>query len=177
MLSTTQIRPLRRSFVLAVTAAVTALGSAQMASAQTTNNVMNHQQARQLIAPFYDMLNQPATKNLKAIAEANIAPDWRSVGGEGNVKGRDAFVGQVGGFGKLIPDLAWRIKDVLVDGDRIIVRSEASGTPVGPFFGVPASGKSFKIMTIDIHTVKNGKLVEAHHVEDWAGALRQLRNN
>ncbi len=36
------------------------------------------------------------------------------------------------------------------------------------------SGKNFRIMTIDIHTVQNGKLVAAHHIEDWAGAIRQL---
>lgn len=81
---------------------------------------------------------------------------------------------QVGGFGKLIPDLGWEIKEVLVDGNRIIVRGEARGTPQGAFFGVPAGGKSFQIMTIDIHTVANGKLAAAHHVEDWAGAIRQL---
>ncbi len=63
----------------------------------------------------------------------------------------------------------------MVHGDRIIVRSEASGTPAGPFFGVPPTGKSFKIMTIDIHTIKDGKAITAHHVEDWAGALRQLQ--
>ena len=62
----------------------------------------------------------------------------------------------------------------MVDGNRIIVRSVASGTPVGPFFGVPPSGKTFKIMTIDIHTIIDGKAITAHHVEDWAGALRQL---
>jgi predicted ester cyclase len=93
---------------------------------------------------------------------------------EADFKGRDGFVAQVGGFGKLIPDLKWDIKEVMVDGNRIIVRSEASGTPVGPFFGVPPSGKTFKIMTIDIHTIKDGKAITAHHVEDWAGALRQL---
>ena len=62
----------------------------------------------------------------------------------------------------------------MVDGNRIIVRSEASGTPAGPFFGAPPSGKTFKIMTIDIHTFQGGKAITAHHVEDWAGALRQL---
>ena len=81
---------------------------------------------------------------------------------------------QVTGFGKLIPDLTWDVKEVLVAGDRVIVRSEASGTPQGPFFGVPLGGKSFQIMTIDVHTVSDGKLVTAHHVEDWAGAIRQL---
>lgn len=74
----------------------------------------------------------------------------------------------------MIPDLRWEIKDTLVDGNRIIVRSEASGTPTGPYFGVQLTGKSFRIMTIDIHTIKDGKAVTAHHVEDWAGAIRQL---
>jgi predicted ester cyclase len=74
----------------------------------------------------------------------------------------------------LIPDLRWEIKDTLVDGNRIIVRSEASGTPTGPFFGVEPTGKSFRIMTIDIHTIKDGKAVTAHRVEDWASAVRQL---
>jgi len=136
---------------------------------------MTVEQARQQIAPFYDMLNQPASKDLKALSEQALSPDWKSYSSETDFKGRDGFVAQVGGFGKLIPDLKWDIKDVLVDGHRIIVRSEASGTPVGPLFGVQPTGKSFKIMTIDIHTIKDGKAITAHHIEDWAGALRQLQ--
>lgn len=135
---------------------------------------MNQEQARKVIAPFYDMLNTPATKDLKALAESSVAPQWRSYSAEGVSKGREEFVAQVTGFGKLIPDLAWDIKEVFVDGSRVIVRSEASGTPNGPFFGVPYSGKSFRIMAIDIHTVQDGKLITAHHVEDWAGAIRAL---
>ncbi len=161
-----------RRTVLLVAVAAASLATVQVASAQTA---VSNQQARQLIAPFYEMLNKPAGKDLKAMAEATIAPNWRSFSGEGKFKTREEFVATAGGLGKLIPDLAWSIKDVLVDGDRIIVRGEATGTPAGPFFGVPVSGKSFRIMSIDIHTVKDGKLVEAHHVEDWASALQQLR--
>jgi predicted ester cyclase len=135
---------------------------------------MTVEQARKQVSPFYEMLNQPATKDLKALSEQVLSPDWKSYSNEVDFKGRDGFVAQVTGFGKLIPDLKWDIKDVMVDGNRIIVRSEASGTPVGPFFGVAPSGKSFKIMTIDIHTIRDGKAITAHHVEDWAGALRQL---
>ena len=75
----------------------------------------------------------------------------------------------------LIPDLAWEIKAIVADGDTIVVRSEASGTPAADFMGVPHGAKRFAIMTIDIHTLADGKLVRAHHVEDWAGALRQLK--
>ncbi len=167
----------QRLFASAAFATMAALAVANPSFAQTATQgrpMMTHEQARRVVAPFYDMLNKPATKDLKALGESAIAPQWRSYAGETNFKGREEFIAQVGGFGKAIPDLAWDIKEVLVDGNRIIVRSEASGTPSGPFFGVPHGGKSFKIMTIDIHTVKDGKLVEAHHVEDWAGAIRQL---
>lgn len=156
----------------ALAATVLAIGTLHTTSAFT--QAMTVEQARKQVAPFYDMLNQPAGKDLKALAEQALSPDWKSYSSEVDFKGRDAFVAQVGGFGKLIPDLKWEIKDVLVDGNRVIVRSEASGTPVAPFFGTPPSGKTFKIMTIDIHTIKDGKAVTAHHVEDWAGALRQL---
>ncbi len=53
-----------------------------------------------------------------------------------------------------------------------VVRGRASGTPQGPLFGV--DGKGFDIMSIDIHRVQDGRIVESYHVEDWAGALRQL---
>ena len=151
-----------------------ALAVAAMTATSVWAQTMTVEQARKQVAPFYEMLNQPATKDLKALSEQALSPDWKSYSSETDFKGRDGFVAQVGGFGKLIPDLKWDIKDVLVDGNRIIVRSEASGTPVAPFFGVPPSGKSFKIMTIDIHTIKDGKAITAHHVEDWASALRQL---
>lgn len=158
-----------RKSLLAAGLAISAVATS--AQAQQT---MSTAQARALVEPFYSMLNQPATKDLKSLAEQVLSPDWKSYSGETEFKGREAFVGMAGGFGKLIPDLKWDIKDVLVAGDRVIVRSEASGTPVGPLFGVPASGKSFKVMTIDIHTFKDGKAVTAHHVEDWASALKQL---
>jgi len=153
--------------------ALTAAAAAMQAVPAIAQN-MTIEQARKQVAPFYEMLNQPATKDLKALSEQALSPDWKSYSGETDFKGREAFVGQVTGFGKLIPDLKWDIKEVLVDGNRIIVRSEASGTPVAPFFGVPVGGKSFKIVTLDIHTIKDGKAITAHHVEDWAGAIRQL---
>ena len=160
-------------FITRLTTAA-ALTVAAMTATSVCAQTMTLEQARKQVAPFYEMLNQPATKDIKALSEQALSPDWKSYSSETDFKGRDGFVAQVGGFGKLIPDLKWDIKDVMVDGNRIIVRSEASGTPVAPFFGVPPSGKGFKIMTIDIHTIKDGKAITAHHVEDWASTLRQL---
>ena len=135
---------------------------------------MSRDAARSIVAPFYDALNQPATKDVTALVEGAALADWRSYSADGVSKSRDEFIQQVKGFGKLIPDLTWAIREVLADGDTIVVRSEASGTPAADFFGVPHGGKSFRIMAIDVHKVAGGKLVTAHHVEDCASAIRQL---
>ena len=135
---------------------------------------MNYDTERSLVAPFYEALNQPATKDVAGLVRGATSTNWRTFSGETMSKGQEEFIQQVVGFGKLIPDLAWTIKDILTDGDTIVVRSEASGTPVGDFFGVPPNGRSFHIMTIDLHTVKEGKLALVHHIEDWATAIRQL---
>ena len=134
---------------------------------------MNTEEAKHFIQPFYEMLNKPQSKDLTTLS-AILAPNWRSYSGETTSKGKNEFIGQVGGFGKIMPDLEWNIKEVFVDGNKIIVRSEVKGTPVEDLFGIPKTGKSFAIMTIDIHTVEGNKLIAAHHVEDWAGAMKQL---
>jgi predicted ester cyclase len=135
---------------------------------------MTREAATLLVAPFYEALNSPGTRDVARLVEGAASPDWRSFSAEGVSKGRDEFVKQVVGFGKAIPNLAWTVKEVLADGDRIVVRSEASGTPAGDFMGVPHAGRRFAVMAIDVHTVRDGKLVTAHHVEDWASAIRQL---
>lgn len=58
--------------------------------------------------------------------------------------------------------------------DRIIVRGEATGTPVADFFGAAPTGKSFRTMAIDLFTVRDGKLAKAYHIENWTAALQQI---
>ncbi len=135
---------------------------------------MTRESARALVAPFYDALTAPATKDVAALVSSVASPDWRSFGSANTSKGREDFVKQVMGFGKVIPNLAWDVKELLVDENKIVVRSEASGTPVADFMGATPGGGSFSVMTIDIHTVEGGTLVRADHVDDWAAALRQL---
>ncbi len=129
-----------------------------------------------LVQKFYDFLSNPTSAQHADALKSAVAADWESIGGySGKIKSRDAFVGQVGGFGKLIPDMNWAVEEMIQAGDRVVVRGRATGTPAGPMFGVDGKGKSFDIMSIDIHTIEGGKIVRTYHVEDWAGALRQLK--
>ena len=86
----------------------------------------------------------------------------------------DQVIAGVGARLKSIPDLKWEIKDIVVAGNQVTVRGEATGTPAGEFMGAPHTGKSFKLMSIDVHTLEAGKMVRSYHIEDWIGAVRQL---
>ena len=128
------------------------------------------------VQTFYDFLSNPGSKKHAEIFQGNVSADWQSIGNySGKNKTADTFVGQLGGFAKLIPDMKWQVEEMIQLENRVVVRGKASGTPVGPLFGVDGKGKSFTIMSIDIHTLEDGKIIRTYHVEDWAGALRQLK--
>ena len=124
---------------------------------------------------FYDFLSNPCSEGHAEAFKKVAGKDWESIGNySGKNKTVGSFVGQIGGFCKLIPDLNWAVEAMHQDGNTVVVRSRATGTPKGKFFGVDGKGRSFDIMTIDIHTIEDGKIMRSYHVEDWAGALGQL---
>lgn len=135
---------------------------------------LSEEAATALVKPFYELLSGETTAEA---ARANFAPDWKSYSGRESYRGLDDTLGFAGGpLQKMVPDLNWEMVDVSVTGDNtIVVRGEATGTPVGEtFMGQPVTGKGFKMMSIDLHTVKDGKVVATYHVEDWRGAFAQM---
>ena len=129
-----------------------------------------------VVKSFYsDLLTTPADVTADQV-RAVVSEDWVSVPTPRGGAGAEGFHKTLKGFGAIIPDLKWEPEEILQDGNRFIVRGKATGTPQGPFFGIdPATGKSFEIMSIDIHTVEDGKIVKSYHVEEWATAIRQLK--
>ena len=132
---------------------------------------------KSVVEPFYTkILTRSSGADVAETAEAIISEDWQSIGDySGKIKSRDEFVKQMTGFGQLIPNMTWKIEEMIFMDNRVVVRGRASGTPKGPMFGIDGKGKSWEIMSIDIHTVENGKIVTSYHIEDWAGAIRQLK--
>lgn len=85
-------------------------------------------------------------------------------------KGLEASVG--GGFSGMHLD----IKDIVADGDKVVVRFTNSGTNTGPFMGYGATGRHAEWEGIGIYRVVDGKIAEAWFVEDMLGLQRALGN-
>ena len=126
-------------------------------------------------AMYAQIFSADGAKDVQAEAERLMAADFESIGDySGKPKRREELARQLVMFRQLIPDLKWVPVEIIESGNRFVVRGKATGTPKGPLFGVDGAGKSFTIMSIDIHEVVNGKVARVYHIEDWAGALRQL---
>ena len=132
-------------------------------------------EARRIVAPLYEALNQPATKDVAALLGKAAHPDYKSYHTNEDWLSRDQLADVFRGMGVTIPDLHWRIMDIQTIGDQIVVRGEATGTPTGKFWGAQPTGKGFKTMAIDIFVVRDGKLASGYHIENWVTALEQMR--
>lgn len=132
--------------------------------------------SKELVKEFYNAFNSEYQTQVEDMLSKTVAKDWKSYGSNDQYRqgGRDIFVDILKNFHKAVPDLKWEIKEILEDGNRYIVRSNATGTPKADFLETEPSGKSFEIITIDIHTIENGQIVETFHCEDWHGAIKQF---
>jgi predicted ester cyclase len=153
-----------------VIAAVAAAGFA-VSSARAE---MDIEAARASVAPFYKALNAEFTAQSPDLIKQVTTDGWVSCRGNDVCNTRDEVIAGIAQRLKSVPDLKWEIRDVQVSGNQVTVRGEATGTPAGEFMGAPHSGKSFKVMSIDVHTLEGGKMVRSYHIEDWIGAVRQL---
>ena len=144
--------------------------------ATTDKPVLTVDEARRISAPLYDALNRPSEKDVSALLARACHDDYQSFHTNQDFLTRDQLVDVFRTMGDSIPDLAWNVVDIHVLNDMIIVRGEATGTPVAEFFGAAPTGKAFKTMAIDLFTVRDGKLAKAYHIENWTTALEQLKS-
>ena len=175
----------RMTYILIIAAALSILpipGGAQPSQTparlqEIAMTSLTEAQARAAIAPWYSLFNVASRGDVKAIQEQILTEDYQSCAGylPGECWGRETSIKVVSNFSNTIPDMKFDIKEVLVAGDRVIVRGEVTGTPSGELFVVPHSGKSFRIMAVDIQTIQDGKIVKTFHMENWLSAIGQLR--
>lgn len=127
-----------------------------------------------LIDTYYAVFNADSSVTPEELGNV-LAPEWTNTGSAGAALDIAAFSGLLGALREGVPDLAWTVQEAIVAGDRVVVRGEGTGTPVAPLFGTPPTGRPFRIMSIDIHTVSDGRIASSYHLEDWAGVGAQLQ--
>ena len=77
-------------------------------------------------------------------------------------------------FRTAFPDLSFEIDFIIADGDFVAGRWTASGTHLGSWAGVEATGKPMRFSAINVFRFSDGKVVELWNHRDDLGLMEQL---
>ena len=84
-----------------------------------------------------------------------------SHGALGDVRGPDGFIGiMLQNVRRGFPDAHVELVATVEEGDMVSFRLDGSGTHLGPFLGVAATGKTVRIRGIHHVRVNDGRIVE-----------------
>ena len=80
----------------------------------------------------------------------------------------------VTGFKNALPDARLKIAFQIAEGNKVATRYSWSGTHLGEFYGIPATGKHVSWTATVTFRITDGKIHEAWEDRDLLGALQQL---
>src|SRR5207237_6097847 len=114
--------------------------------------------AEDVRAMTHRFMEEVLNKGNLAVAEELIAPDATEHSEFPNATGNalEDLRNWLTEMRSAFPDLNVSIDDLIVEGDKVVVRSTMTGTHKEPFMGIPATGKQISVPGIDIMYVKNG---------------------
>jgi steroid delta-isomerase-like uncharacterized protein len=72
------------------------------------------------------------------------------------------------------PDMQMTADDLIVEGDRLAVRSTLRGTHQGDFMGIPGSGKKVEVSNYDFVRFENDQAAEHWGAIDSAALMEQI---
>jgi steroid delta-isomerase-like uncharacterized protein len=120
---------------------------------------------------FAEVMNQGNEDVIDEITAPNFVDHDPLPGTSPDRDGLHDFVKQVR---SAFPDLDAEIDDILVEGDRLAVRSTIRGTHEGDFMGIAATGKKVEVANYDFVRIENDQAVEHWGTIDSAALMEQL---
>ncbi len=131
---------------------------------------MSPEDNKALARRAYEVFNQ---KDL-ALLDELCAPEIVDHNASMTIQGLEAYKQFLSMYLAASPDLYFTIEDQVAEGDKVVTRYTARGTHLGPFMGIPPTGKQVTVTGIGIIRIANGKIVEEWANGDNLGLLQQL---
>jgi steroid delta-isomerase-like uncharacterized protein len=141
--------------------------------AQTSANREQEEANRQLALRFYDQLWNKG--NYDAAPEL-LHPEHfdHSMPLPGLPQGRDGVLQMMRIFREAFPDLVMSVESVIAEGDCVAEVLMLRGTHTGPFMGIPPTGRSIAVRSVNVCRIEDGLVRERWGASDDLGMLQQL---
>ncbi len=90
------------------------------------------------------------------------------------IKGKDSAKAYYANYVTGFSNRQFIVKEMFAKGDKLVKYWEFKGTHSGPFFGIPATGKTIDVIGCTIATIVNGKITEEQDFFDNYEFLKQI---
>ncbi len=139
-----------------------------MSTAQLTSNKM-------VLMRFCDAVNAGDMEVMARTIDELVEPDAvirtpLPIDGTGADKLKEVFRR----LHRAFPDLHITVEDVIEEGEKVVSRNTVTGTHLGGYMGLPATGKSVTYSEIFSFRIRDGRIAETWGVVDVLSQLRQL---
>jgi steroid delta-isomerase-like uncharacterized protein len=78
-------------------------------------------------------------------------------------------------YWQAFPDLRFTAEHFVAERDQLALFWRATGTHLGPFLHIPATGHKIEVQGAGHHLLRNGRIVQSLYIWDTAGLLRSLK--
>lgn len=112
---------------------------------------------------YVEIINQRDTSQFPAV----FRDDYRVFSTAGTFDGLPVFTGVMSALYAAMPDIEYTVDELLIDGDNATLRYTYTGTHLGDFLGIPATGNTITCSGLEIDRIEDGKLVETQNFTNY----------
>lgn len=120
---------------------------------------------------YSEVMSEGKTEVIDELCAPDFVDHDPLPGVSADLAGLKDFVAQIRAA---FPDMQVTADDLILEGDRLAVRSTIRGTHEGDFMGIPGSGKRVEISDYDFVRFENDQAAEHWGVIDSAALMEQL---
>lgn len=137
---------------------------------------MTRQEKQGLIERLHEIWSTGDTRLIREVyAESFVAHMPKGWGAAPSRDGHDGIRRAIERLRTSFPDWQEHIDDMVIEEDRVAVRYHSTGTHLGAFAGVPASGRCIEVDEMSIFRIEDGRVVEQWCLNDDLAFGKQIR--
>jgi steroid delta-isomerase-like uncharacterized protein len=99
---------------------------------------------------------------------------WKNMGLEETYVGKQGVREFLTRLFTAIPDLAFTVDFKIARGDNVSEQWTVKGTHLGPFMGIPPTGRPVEIRALSMVTMRDGKFLRDEFYWDTGAVMRQM---
>lgn len=126
--------------------------------------------------PVRRMIEEGFNENDLDLADELVAEDFvlHAAARDEPIRGPDGLKEFLGTYRSAFPDGHIEIDELVAEGDTVVARWTATGTHDGDLMGIEPTGNEVRVMGMEMHHVRDGKLAEGWEIFDGLGMMAQL---